>query len=52
MKVTAAVVGELHGPFRIDEPGPGEALVRIVWPTSGRPSTTAVAARCSSPSSA
>ena len=35
MKVTAAVVDELHGPFQIeelelDEPGPGEALVRIV----------------------
>ncbi|MEU0481015.1 NAD(P)-dependent alcohol dehydrogenase [Streptosporangium sp. NPDC006013] len=35
MKVTAAVVDELHEPFRIeeldlDEPGPGEALVKIV----------------------
>lgn len=35
MKVTAAVVDELHGPFRIeqlqlDEPGPGEALVKII----------------------
>ena len=35
MRVTAAVVEELHGPFTIqelelDEPGPGEALVRVV----------------------
>ncbi|GIH71509.1 NAD(P)-dependent alcohol dehydrogenase [Sphaerimonospora thailandensis] len=35
MKVTAAVVDELGGPFRVeelelDEPGPGEALVKIV----------------------
>jgi aryl-alcohol dehydrogenase len=35
MRVTAAVVEELDGPFRIeelelDEPGPGEALVRII----------------------
>ncbi|MGC9670046.1 NAD(P)-dependent alcohol dehydrogenase [Planosporangium sp. 12N6] len=35
MKVTAAVVDELDGPFRVeelelDEPGPGEALVKIV----------------------
>lgn len=35
MKVTAAVVDKLDGPFQIeelelDEPGPGEALVRIV----------------------
>ncbi|BEL05368.1 NAD(P)-dependent alcohol dehydrogenase [Actinoplanes sichuanensis] len=35
MKVKAAVVDELDGPFRVtdldlDEPGPGEALVRIV----------------------
>ncbi|MEU4163110.1 NAD(P)-dependent alcohol dehydrogenase [Actinoplanes sp. NPDC026670] len=35
MKVTAAVVDALDGPFRVteldlDEPGPGEALVRIV----------------------
>jgi aryl-alcohol dehydrogenase len=35
MKVTAAVVDELDGPFRLeqldlDEPGPGEALVKIV----------------------
>ncbi|WP_250213252.1 NAD(P)-dependent alcohol dehydrogenase [Acrocarpospora catenulata] len=35
MKVTAAVVDEIHGPFRLeeldlDEPGPGEALVKIV----------------------
>ena len=34
MRVTAAVVDELHGPFRIeelelDEPGPGEALVKV-----------------------
>lgn len=35
MRVTAAVVDELGGPFRVedldlDEPGPGEALVRVV----------------------
>lgn len=35
MKVTAAVVEQLHAPFtltdlELDEPGPGEALVRIV----------------------
>jgi aryl-alcohol dehydrogenase len=35
MKVTAAVVDQLDGPFRLeqldlDEPGPGEALVKIV----------------------
>lgn len=35
MRVTAAVVEELHGPFTIqqlelDEPGPGEALVRVI----------------------
>jgi aryl-alcohol dehydrogenase len=35
VQVTAAIVEELHGPFRVtqlelDEPGPGEALVRIV----------------------
>lgn len=35
MKVTAALVEEVHGPFvvrelELDEPGPGEALVRVV----------------------
>jgi aryl-alcohol dehydrogenase len=51
VRITAAVVEELHGPFVVrevdlDDPGPGDVLVKVAATGSATPTASPVTATC------